>query len=131
MVLDTIQALALQGKELNEEISRKKKQLEKIKTQMRSHASQNLEGDSNFEFLDQKGVKSATVRFPPPSVVVDSNHVGQIIATIGIEEFDRCFTLVTDVKVDMSALRELSEEDSKKLAPFIFLKENTPRVSFK
>lgn len=131
--IEQIEYLALKGSEINSRIKSLQVELEEIKTQLREHAAKNHSEviDGVFTFYDPMTNKvSCQVRFPPSSVVVDSQNIDKLITALGTDEFDRCFTVSKSVRVDQNALESISDSKAIEISEMITLRKNTPRVSF-
>ena len=131
--IEKIEYLALKGCEINTRIRNLQSELEEIKTQLREYAAKchSEIKDGVFTFLDpMTGKVCCQVRFPPSSVVVDSQNIDKLISALGTEEFDRCFTVSKSVKVDQTALESIADSKAIEISELISLRRNTPRVSF-
>lgn len=102
-----------------------------IKKQLRAHALEESENikDDVFSFL-YRGTVVAQVRFPPASIVIDTDKVASLKAILG-DSFNDCFTVTTQVKPTSkfsSIVDDLGIET--KIASHLRMRSNTPRVSF-
>ena len=132
----TITELAKEGVALARMIKALQKQLEKIKSDLREYAQNNLESDeirnAVFDFTDPTtGEVITSVRFPPHSIQLPPTHIDRVIELIGVAEFDRLFTVRQQVITNTDQLENLDGDTAEILGDYITLKENTPRVSFK
>ena len=137
MTTSNIIYLAMKGQEINKRMKTLSKELEGIKSSLRSHAQENLtsteSGNAVFDFTDPQDQETITaqVRFPPSSIQLSANHIEKVMSLIGKTEFDRLFTIRQQVITNTDQLDDLDPNVAEILGDYITLKENTPRVSFK
>lgn len=137
MTTSNIIYLAMKGQEISRRMKSLSKELEGIKTTLRSHAQENLTGTESanavFTFTDPQDQETITaqVRFPPSSINLSSDKIEKLVSLIGKTEFDRIFTVRQQVITNTEVLDDLDPNVAEILGDYITLKENTPRVSFK
>lgn len=137
MTTSNIIYLAMKGQEISRRMKSLSKELEGIKTTLRSHAQENLTGTESanavFTFTDPQDQETITaqVRFPPSSINLSSDKIEKLVSLIGKAEFDRIFTVRQQVITNTEVLDDLDPNVAEILGDYITLKENTPRVSFK